>query len=767
MPLEMPLEIPWTNTSVFIPSGNFVSGDILVGLRSGINRQFNSPVGQFLQILNNLSDVADIRTSAANLGLSNGYVIYSDNANHTLTSPLPEVIGLGNTSTQTFTLPEKSALNINSFGRMYFINNYGSAAQNFHDSLDNQIFTVNASTNYIFVIPDQLSSSYYIFPLVSSVNGNSGNTVVDLNSAYSETSGHNLNATNGLNITGSDTSFLGISGNYLFFNNPIDVGIDDKSSYLFFMGTTPTAIDLQYMQIYGGFSNQISGQESGYMSLQILDNGSVHDIFQLTGTRASGELSRADFISINQVGINVGSINDCAIFQADSTSQGILFPRMTTSQRNAITSPVAGMQIYNSTFNTFDYFDGADYETILTGGNALAGNNMTIVSNSDGTYTFNASGSGGGSAAAYASLSIQNNTTSTSFSSTSTFYPVYLGTSFVGSDASNFTNQFLSSTPMMTYTGSSSQFFNININLTCRGAVPSVGIYVFSIYIRLSNGTIVPTQYRNTLSLGDLINYYDVSLTGNILLNQGDSIYIAVANISNTNSMYAAYATYSVISLSGSIPNTDSLPQGTNNFYLSQNGGSSFQNVSGSVFGGNIAVFSGNTGLISDGGAIQTAARKFASDNTKSGVASVFSATASGNMLIAADTMGTVKDGGLPPASISTVTGTSFTMTTTALINIINLQNAVSTTTTVTLPASGLVAGQIFKVCGGGSGLWIIAQNSGQLIVFPSGGVVAKTTIGVGGSVSAQTTADCIEIQYNSANQFVVLNQNNSGITYV
>jgi hypothetical protein len=161
--------------------------------------------------------------------------------------------------------------------------------------------------------------------------------------------------------------------------------------------------------------------------------------------------------------------------------------------------------------------------------------------------------------------------------------------------------------------------------------------------------------------LGDLINYYDVSLTGNIQLNTGDSIFVQVQNITGTNAFYAGYVTGSTISLAGSIPNTDGLSQGTNNFYLSTNGGTSFENVTGSVSNGHAAIFSGTTGLLADSGfPLNTSAAKFASDNTKTYVSSVFGATTAGHLLQAADTLGTVQDSGIAASVVVLNNGSTY-----------------------------------------------------------------------------------------------------------
>jgi hypothetical protein len=53
-----------------------------------------------------------------------------------------------------------------------------------------------------------------------------------------------------------------------------------------------------------------------------------------------------------QVGIGTTTPNANAALDVVSTSQGMLFPRMTTAQRNAIVSPAKGLTIFNTTLNS-------------------------------------------------------------------------------------------------------------------------------------------------------------------------------------------------------------------------------------------------------------------------------------------------------------------------------------------------------------------------------------------------------------------------------
>lgn len=48
-----------------------------------------------------------------------------------------------------------------------------------------------------------------------------------------------------------------------------------------------------------------------------------------------------------------------AIFEADSTTQGVLPPRMTSTQRLAIVSPAAGLMVYDTTTNLLSVYNGS------------------------------------------------------------------------------------------------------------------------------------------------------------------------------------------------------------------------------------------------------------------------------------------------------------------------------------------------------------------------------------------------------------------------
>lgn len=60
-------------------------------------------------------------------------------------------------------------------------------------------------------------------------------------------------------------------------------------------------------------------------------------------------------------GIGITAPNTSSILDITSTTKGLLIPRMTTTQRNAISTPATGLLIYNTTTKTYDTYDGTTW----------------------------------------------------------------------------------------------------------------------------------------------------------------------------------------------------------------------------------------------------------------------------------------------------------------------------------------------------------------------------------------------------------------------
>ncbi|HTH93547.1 MAG TPA: tail fiber domain-containing protein, partial [Candidatus Paceibacterota bacterium] len=125
--------------------------------------------------------------------------------------------------------------------------------------------------------------------------------------------------------------------------------------------------------------------------------------------------------------VNGTSLDASAITEFDSTTKGVLLPRMNGTQMNAISSPAAGLEVYNTTDNAIEYYNGTSWVsgggggsiTLKTNGtnngsqttlNLIAGSGVTLTDNGTGGITIAASGGGSSQWSNGASSAIYYNT---------------------------------------------------------------------------------------------------------------------------------------------------------------------------------------------------------------------------------------------------------------------------------------------------------------------------------------------------------------------
>lgn len=61
-----------------------------------------------------------------------------------------------------------------------------------------------------------------------------------------------------------------------------------------------------------------------------------------------------------QVGIDTDKPHDSSILHVESSDKGVLFPRLSETERDAITDPAVGLMIYNITYNTIQVNTGSE-----------------------------------------------------------------------------------------------------------------------------------------------------------------------------------------------------------------------------------------------------------------------------------------------------------------------------------------------------------------------------------------------------------------------
>jgi hypothetical protein len=97
---------------------------------------------------------------------------------------------------------------------------------------------------------------------------------------------------------------------------------------------------------------------------------------------ASFQTVRAQGIAISDNGSATPSAT--AVLDVTSSSKGVLVPRMSTTSRNAISSPATGLMVFDSSLNAFYFYDGSSWKAV--GGDNLGDHKATQNINLNGSY---------------------------------------------------------------------------------------------------------------------------------------------------------------------------------------------------------------------------------------------------------------------------------------------------------------------------------------------------------------------------------------------
>lgn len=228
-------------------------------------------------------------------------------------------------------------------------------------------------------------SNTFIGSAAGIVATGSWNTMIGSTAGYNTTTatnnvylGYN---TGNKNVTGSYNTFIGTGAGAQ--NGEGGVGAENNTALGYISGKTLTS----------GSQNLFLGSDSG----NVLNDGTTallvanNSIFIGTNTKGGSADNQTNQIVIGynaeglgsntvvlghstitltslrgQIGIGTNAPVATAKVQVDSTTQGFLPPRMTTAQKNAISSPAAGLVIYDTDLNKLCVRAASAWQTITS-----------------------------------------------------------------------------------------------------------------------------------------------------------------------------------------------------------------------------------------------------------------------------------------------------------------------------------------------------------------------------------------------------------------
>ena len=107
------------------------------------------------------------------------------------------------------------------------------------------------------------------------------------------------------------------------------------------------------------------GISAGIKSLVTNGTGPAGDLVFQTRTTTGNVTEKMRINDVGNVGIGV-TANASAILDVQSTTKGVRMPNMTTTQKNAIASPAAGLMVFDTTLSKLSVYSGAAWQTITS-----------------------------------------------------------------------------------------------------------------------------------------------------------------------------------------------------------------------------------------------------------------------------------------------------------------------------------------------------------------------------------------------------------------
>jgi hypothetical protein len=168
--------------------------------------------------------------------------------------------------------------------------------------------------------------------------------------------------TAGAAITFTQAMTLDASGN-------LGIGTTSPTSRLEIVGTNPKLTINANDSINGRTAtlSLISGSSADASSTCQIMYGSSTSTSTGTLVFVEGDATeRMRLDSAGNLGIGTSSPSASAILDAQSTTKGVRMPNMTTTQKNAISSPAAGLMVFDTTLAKLCVYSGSAWQTITS-----------------------------------------------------------------------------------------------------------------------------------------------------------------------------------------------------------------------------------------------------------------------------------------------------------------------------------------------------------------------------------------------------------------
>ena len=130
-------------------------------------------------------------------------------------------------------------------------------------------------------------------------------------------------------------------------------------------GLTPATPATGAVTLAGVLNVASGGTNASTASIVSFNNITGYGATGATGTTSTNLVFSASPVFSGSVGIGATPAAS-AVLDAQSTTQGVRFPNMTTAQKNAIGTPAAGLVIFDTTLAKLCVYSGTAWQTITS-----------------------------------------------------------------------------------------------------------------------------------------------------------------------------------------------------------------------------------------------------------------------------------------------------------------------------------------------------------------------------------------------------------------
>jgi len=325
-----------TGTLVITPTSDF-NGTIVLSIRvitpSSASVTFNNSAGSatnHIRISNSLTNTIIGRDSGQRNTTGTNNSFYGQAAGDSNTT------GVGNSF----------------FGRVSGLSNTTGAGNSFFGNGSGQSNTTAGNNSFFGQSSGQLNT---IGSSNSFFGSNSGaaNTTGASNSFFGVNAGFS-------NTTASSNSFFGENAGLANTTGANNIAFGRNSGR--YAGAGTTAMTSVNNSIYLGF--QTRGLNATGSTNEVVIGYDVVGLGSNTTVLGNSSTTHGRWYGSLLLGTTTNAAS--SILTMESTTQGFLPPRMTTTQKNAIASPATGLVVYDNTLNKLSVFTGLVWETVTS-----------------------------------------------------------------------------------------------------------------------------------------------------------------------------------------------------------------------------------------------------------------------------------------------------------------------------------------------------------------------------------------------------------------